>query len=44
MKDVPLDLRSLNIREAKRSVFDRRRAASIRDFPESWLPTPIADQ
>lgn len=36
--DVPLDLRALRIREAKRTGFDRRRAPSIRDFPQEWLP------
>jgi hypothetical protein len=39
MKDVPLDLRHITVREAKRSGFDRRKAPSIRDFPQAWLPS-----
>ncbi|UZJ51556.1 hypothetical protein CBS101457_000876 [Exobasidium rhododendri] len=39
MQDVPLDVRHLTVKEAKRGGFDRRKAASIRDFPSEWLPS-----
>lgn len=39
MKDVPVDFRHITVREAKRNGFARRKAPSIQDFPESWLPS-----
>ncbi|KDN46816.1 hypothetical protein K437DRAFT_256091 [Tilletiaria anomala UBC 951] len=37
--NVPLYSRSEEMREHKRKGFARRRAASIRDFPQEWLNT-----
>lgn len=41
MKDVPLDFRHITVREAKRNGFARRKAPSIQDFPETWLPSSV---